>query len=77
MYILRNHPQGWQAAPTATRALDDEGAPKEALRPISLLRLSLLRFLDSNFPASSLWTLEFNPLKFRFCLSQTLRNPES
>ena len=26
------------------------------LRPISLLRLSLLRFLDSNFPGNSLWT---------------------
>ena len=26
------------------------------LRPISLLRLSLLRLLDSNFPGNSLWT---------------------
>ena len=28
----------------------------KALRPISLLRLSLLRFADSNFSRSSLWT---------------------
>ena len=31
------------------------GSP-EATRPISLLRLSLLRFVDSNFPVNSLWT---------------------
>ena len=47
------------------------------LRPISLLRLSLLRFVDSRFPGNSLWTWEFHPSTLRFCLSQTLRNPES
>ena len=31
------------------------------LRPISLLRLSLLRLLDSNFPVNSLWPWEFHP----------------
>ena len=48
-----------------------------AVRPISLLRLSLPRFVDSNFPGNSLWTWEFYPLIFRFWLSQTLWNPES
>ena len=48
--------------------------------PISLLRLlriSLLRFLDSRFPGDSLWAWEFHPLNLRFCLSQILRNSES
>ena len=40
--------------------------------PISLLRISLLRLLDSGFPGNSLWTWEFHPLLLRFCLSQTL-----
>ena len=48
----------------------------KCLRPISLLRLSLLR-CDSNFPANSLLTWEFHPLKSRLWLSQTLWNPES
>ena len=30
--------------------------------PISLLTLSLLTLLDSNFPGDPLWTLEFHPL---------------
>ena len=33
------------------------------LRPISLLRLSLLRLVDSKPPGNSLWTSEFHPLK--------------
>ena len=28
---------------------------KPVVRPISLLRLSLIRFVDSNFPGNSLW----------------------
>ena len=44
------------------------------LRPISIPILSLLRFVDSNFPGNP---MGFHPLKSRFCLSQTLRNPES
>ena len=40
--------------------------------PISLLGLSLLRFVDSSFPGSSPWTWEFNPLELRICFSQTL-----
>ena len=32
------------------------------LRPISLLWLSLLRFVDSEFPGNPLWTWEFHPL---------------
>ena len=40
--------------------------------PVSLLRLSLLRSLDSNFPGYSLWTCESHPLQLRLCLRQTL-----
>ena len=32
------------------------------LRPISLLRISLLRLLDSNLPENPLWAGEFHPL---------------
>ena len=42
----------------------------EPLRPISQLTLSLLRLLDSNFPGTPLWALEFHPLKLRLRLSQ-------
>ena len=42
------------------------------LRPISLLRLFLLRFVDSKLPGDSLWRREFYPLTLRFCLSQAL-----
>ena len=42
------------------------------LLPIFLLRLSLLRLLDANFPGNSLRALEFHPLKSRLCLSRTL-----
>ena len=48
-----------------------------AVRPISLLRLSLLRLLDSNSPGNSLQAREFHPSDLRFCSSRTLRNPES
>ena len=41
------------------------------IRPISLLTLSLLTLLDSNFPGNSLWTWEFHPLKIILRLSQT------
>ena len=37
-------------------------------RPISLLRLSLLRLLDSNFPGNSLWAWEFPPLRIKITL---------
>ena len=40
--------------------------------PISLLRFSLLRLLDSRFPGTPLRAWEFHPLELRFCLSQTL-----
>ena len=39
------------------------------VRPISLLRLSLLRFVDSKLPGNSLWTWELHTFKSRFCLS--------
>ena len=55
----------------------DMGISMDVVRPISLLRLSLLRLLDSNFPVNSLMAWEFHPLNLRFCLSQTLWNPES
>ena len=41
-------------------------------RPISLLTLLLLRLLDPNFPGTSLWDREFQPLELRLCLSQAL-----
>ena len=50
---------------------------KLAVRPISLLRLSLLRLLDLNFPGHSLWAWEFQPLNYLCFLSQALGNPES
>ena len=53
------------------------GAWFQELRPISIPRLSLLRFVDSKLQGNPLWTWEFHPLNLRFCLSQTLRNPES
>ena len=37
-------------------------AAKSDLRPIALLRLSLLRFVDSRIPRNPLWTWEFHPL---------------
>ena len=49
-------------------------------RPISLYTKiipTVLRFADSRFPINPTWTWEFHPLKLRFCLSQTLWNPES
>ena len=45
--------------------------------PISLLRLCLLRFVDSNFPGNALWTWEFHPLHLILCLSQSLWHPKS
>ena len=47
------------------------------VRPISLLRLSMLRSVDSKLPENPLWTSEFHPSNLRLCLSQTLWNPES
>ena len=43
---------------------------------ISLLALSLLTLLDSNFPGNPPWTWEFHPSQLILCLSQTLRDPE-
>ena len=43
------------------------------LRPISLLTLSLLRLLDSNFPGSSLWSWEFPPLRINITLESNPR----
>ena len=45
------------------------------VRPISLLTLSLLTLLDSNFPGNPLWTWEFDPFRLRLCWSQTLEHP--
>ena len=38
------------------------------VRPISLLKLSLLTLLDSNFPVNPLWAWEFYPLHLRSCV---------
>ena len=45
------------------------------VRPISLLTLSLLWLIDSNFPGYPLRTWESHPLTLRLRLGQTLRNP--
>ena len=45
-----------------------------AMRPISLLRFSQLRFIDSNFPGNTLWEREFHLLKLRFCLNNPLKS---
>ena len=42
------------------------------LRPISQLRVSLLRLVDSILPGNSIWAWELHPLKSRLRLSQTL-----
>ena len=55
--------------------IDSASPPWPWVRPISLLRLSLLRLLDSNFWENSLWAWEFHPLNLWFCLSQTLWDP--
>ena len=38
------------------------------VRPISLLSLSLLRLLDSNFPGYALWDMIIPPLKFKIMI---------
>ena len=59
------------SAPESTRHAC-RGCLRVRVRSISLLTLSLLTFLDSNFPGSPLWAWEFHPLNSRLCLSQTL-----
>ena len=44
------------------------------LRPISLLTLSLLTLLESDFPGNPLRAWEFHPFKLRLCSSQTLKS---
>ena len=46
------------------------------IHPISILTLSLLTLLDSNFPGDPLWTWEFHPFKLTLRSSRTLRNPQ-
>ena len=58
-------------APVALAGARLVGQFRNPLRPISLLTLSLLRLLDSNFPGNPLWAWEFHPLELRLCLSQT------
>ena len=43
--------------------VDKIRGPPFALCPISLLTLSLLTLLDSNFPGNLLWAWEFHPFK--------------
>ena len=42
--------------------------PANAASPVSELRISKLRFLDSNFPGNSLWAWEFHPLEIQILL---------
>ena len=67
----------WEAADDEkVKAFEQEiktlKARGKRLRPISLLTLSLLKLLDSNFLGNSLWASEFHPLTLRLRLSQTL-----
>ena len=48
-----------------------DGLPR-VYAQICLLRISLLRFVDSRFPGNPLWVWEFHSLNLRSCLSQTL-----
>ena len=43
----------------------------QEVRPITLLRLPLLRFLDSKCLGHSLWTWEFHPFKTKIMLEST------
>ena len=47
------------------------------LRPISLLRLSLLRFVDSKSPGNSPMDMRIPSPKVKILLESDLRNPES
>ena len=42
------------------------------IRPVSLLRLPVLRFVDSDIPGNYLLDWEFHPLELGLCLSQTI-----
>ena len=42
------------------------------VRPISLLRFTLLTLLESNIPGNPLWAWESHPFELRLCSSQTL-----
>ena len=69
--IICRPPCSWPCHGRRRRSLgrQAEGRP---LRPISLLRISLLRFVDSELPGNSLWAWEFHRLKSILCLSRTL-----
>ena len=45
----------------------------DGITPNLLLRLSLLRFVDSKLPGNPPWTWEVHPLNLRWCSSQTRR----
>ena len=66
-----------QSCDSISKRDNEEREATADVRPISLLRIPLLRFVDSTFPGNSPWAWKFHPLKLRFCLSKTLRNPES
>ena len=38
------------------------------LRLVSILKISKLRFVDSDIPGNSLWARKFHPLEFQFLL---------
>ena len=53
------------------------GAPTPNLPTKTIPTKIIPTTIDLNFPGNSPWSWEFQPSNLRFCLSQTLRNPES
>ena len=71
--LRRGHANLLCIVPILTHDLRRESNPSHfCIRPISLLTLSLLTLLDSNFLVNPLWAWESHPLILRLCLSQTL-----
>ena len=71
IYIYIYKSKGTAACPAgATQWTGWRSIPPGAVRPISLLRFTLLGFVDSNFPGNPLWAWEFHPSILRLCLSQ-------
>ena len=59
------HPGFWDWKGGNTCMTKSTSYKSRGLRPISLLRLSLPRFVASSFPGNSPWTWEFHPVNLR------------